>query len=276
MSSEQNIFISYSRDDRAFVERLSGDLRRFGLDTWVDVENIEPGSRWDKALNRALQESTALIFVLSQNMVESRWVLAELQHFASAGSKAIFPVIIENIDSSQVPAAIRDIQWADFRHSYDHGLRTLLWAFGIDPAAAPTEKARSPKSVSKGYAFISYTLEDDEFVTALREFLGENGYAYWDYDESDRDYGAQFLLELESRIKEATITLSIVSPSWKQSRWAVREFLYSEQVRTPVFLLKAREVEPTLAIADMTPIDFTSDKASGFSKLERELARKGL
>lgn len=276
MSGEQNIFISYSRDDRPFVERLSGDLRRFGLETWVDIENIKPGSRWDEELDRALQESNALIFVLSQNMVESRWVLAELQHFASAGNKAIFPVIIEDIDSTQVPAAISGIQWADFRHSYDHGLKTLLGAFGVDPSAVPTEAAPSPKSVSKGYAFISYTSEDDGFVTSLREFLRENGYAYWDYDESDRDYGAQFLLELESRIKEAAITLSIVSPSWKQSRWAVREFLYSEQVRTPVFLLKAREVEPTLAIADMTPIDFTSDKASGFSKLERELARKGL
>jgi hypothetical protein len=276
LSGAQKIFISYSRDDRPFVKRLSGDLRRFGLDTWVDIENIKPGLRWDTELDRAIKESDALIFVLSQNMVASRWVLAELQHFASAGKKKIFPVVIEDIDSSHVPTAISDIQWADFRHSYDHGLRTLLGAFGVDPAAVPTETAPLPKSVSKGYAFISYTPEDDEFVTSLREFLRENRYAYWDYVESDRNYGAQFLLELESRIKEATITLSIVSPSWKQSRWAVREFLYSEQVRTPVFLLKAREVEATLAIADMTPIDFTSDKASGFSKLERELARKGL
>jgi hypothetical protein len=52
--------------------------------------------------------------------------------------------------------------------------------------------------------------------------------------------------------------------------------LFSEQVNTPVFLLKTNEIGPTLAIADMTPIDFTRDAESGFSKLKRELERRGL
>lgn len=133
MNGQQNIFISYSRDDRSFERRLSKDLNRFGLETWVDVQNIEPGSRWAEEIDRAIMKSTTLILVLSQNMLRSPWMLAELQKFASAGSKAIFPVIIDEIDFSQVPATIRSIQCADFRSSYDHGIKTLLKALGIDP-----------------------------------------------------------------------------------------------------------------------------------------------
>jgi hypothetical protein len=275
MSTKNRVFISYSRNDRPFVERLSTDLRKFGVETWVDVENIRPGERWDEALNSGLLSSAALIFVLSPNMVASKWMLMELQHFASSRNKMILPVIIQDVDPSQLPPPISSVQWAEFRYSYDHGLKSLLAAMGIDPTV-PTTPEPPPQQVSKGYAFISYTQDDEEFVKGLRKFLEENGYAFWDYDESERDYGAPFLLELESRIKEAAATLSIFTPSWKQSRWTVREFLFSEQVNTPVFLLKAKNVEPTLAIADMTPIDFTRDGESGFSKLERELKRRGL
>ena len=40
--------------------------------------------------------------------------------------------------------------------------------------------------------------------------------------------------------------------------------------------MKAKEIGPTLAIAGMTYIDFTTDRVSGFRKLEKELRRKKL
>jgi hypothetical protein len=163
MTNKPRVFISYSRDDRPFVDRLSADLRRFGVQTWVDVENIKPGARWDEALNSGLQEAAALVFILSRKMVASRWMLLELQHFASSQNKTIFPVIIQDIDLTQVPSEIRNIQWAEFRYSYDHGLKSLLAAMGIDPSV-PTKVAPTIKRVSKGYVFISYTQDDDEFV----------------------------------------------------------------------------------------------------------------
>ena len=76
-------------------------------------------------------------------------------------------------------------------------------------------------------------------------------------------------------IKEAAATLSVLSEAWKRSQWALKEYFFSEETGTPVFLLKAKTLGPTLAIAGMPYIDFTSDDR-GFEKLHRELRRKRL
>jgi hypothetical protein len=46
------IFISYSRKDLTFIERLAADLKSVGFDVWYDVSNLGGGSRWNKATIR--------------------------------------------------------------------------------------------------------------------------------------------------------------------------------------------------------------------------------
>jgi hypothetical protein len=82
--------------------------------------------------------------------------------------------------------------------------------------------------------------------------------------------------ELEGVIGDAAATLSVLSESWKDSKWTIREYFYSEEIGLPVFLLRAKQMKPSLAVAGSTYIDFASDAESGFRKLDRELRRKGL
>jgi hypothetical protein len=269
----ESVFISYSRQDRDFVDRLSEDLRAEGVTPWIDVEHILPGSNWEKALVAAVEEASALIYVISQRSVKSRFMAAEVQHAVTRG-KPVFPVLVEHVSAGDLPPVVRDIQWADFRSSYEGGFKSLVAALGIEPGSRRPVPPR--ENVSKGYAFLSYAEEDADFVEDLKDFLRGKGYAYWDYQESPRDYHAQMFLELEGIIIEAEATLSVMSESWKHSRWAMKEYFFSEEVGTPVFLLRAKSMSPTLAVAGLTFIDFITDLAAGFTKLDRELARKGL
>jgi hypothetical protein len=84
------------------------------------------------------------------------------------------------------------------------------------------------------------------------------------------------MIELEGVIKDAAGTVSVISPNWKQSKITRKEFYFSEEVGTPVFLLKVRDPGPTLALSGLTFIDFTRDHAKGFAKLDKELKRRGL
>jgi len=43
-------FISYSRQDKAFVDRLADDLRCGGVRVWRDVEEIAPGTNWEREI----------------------------------------------------------------------------------------------------------------------------------------------------------------------------------------------------------------------------------
>ncbi len=270
---EAHVFISYSRRDSKFVDRIVVDLNNAGIRVWRDVEQITPGQQWHHAIEDALKKSIVLIYVASKNSQDSSWMFREFMGFSET-NKLIIPVIIDDEGEHSLPHQLKVIQWVDFRSSYKDSLQKLLSVFptGIKEDKPTETLARK----SKGYVFISYAEKDLDFVEKLRIFLTEKEYGYWDYSENDRNYHTQFVNELEDVIIDASATLSVLSDAWKGSKWTIREYFYSEEVHTPVFLLRAKEMRPSLAVAGLPYIDFTENSAQGFMKLDRELKRKRL
>ena len=276
------VFVSYSRRDQEFVDRLVTDLRRHGAEVWLDRESIAPGENWQEAIERGLLNSSILLYILTPDSLKSAWMSAEIGAAVGQG-KRVVPVLVRDLLDEQVPPFLAQFQWVDFRESYEAGLRAIVRGLNLKSRQeqdikpdSKEPKAEDLRRQTKGYAFISYAEADRDFVQPLKRFLSDHDYSYWDYEESDRDYHSQLFLELEGVIREASATLCILSESWKRSQWAVKEFFFSGDVGTPVFLLKAKHLGPTLAIAGLTYIDFTRDEAAGFAKLERELKRKHL
>ena len=271
--SQPYAFISYSRRDQQFVDRLSVDLQRAGVRVWRDTEQIRPGKQWQRVTGEALTDAVAFVYVSSQQSRGSGWMQHELVAFHQSG-RLVIPIILDDAGEHALPSELRQYQWVDFRKSYPDALKTFLSVFPSDlKSKVPI---RSTRKKSKGYLFISYAEEDSDFVEELRVFLGKRKYGYWDYAESDRNYHAQFVRELEGVIVDAAATLSKLSEAWKTSKWTIREYFFSEDVGTPVFLLRAKEMPPSLAVAGTPSIDFVADSNRGFEKLDRELKRKGL
>jgi hypothetical protein len=270
--SETYVFISYSRQDRAFVEHLTTNLRQAGVRTWTDLENISAGQDWARAIDRGLTEATALIYVASKHSAQSRWMDAEYTAFLEKAGRVI-PIIVDDEGPEHLPLPLRHFQWVDFRGPFEPALNKLL--DGIRELRSPSPIPVS-KPKSKGYVFISYADEDSEFVDDLKLFLKKQGYGYWDFRESQRDYQADYTLELENIIRNAAGTLSIISPDWKRSPTTFQELHFSREVHTPVFLLKVKDPGPTLAISGMTYIDFMHKREDGFTQLDGEMRRKGL
>lgn len=70
-------FISYSRKDTPFVEKLESDLRLHGIQTWRDQHSIAGGEEWYKSIVSGIEDAFALIAIVSPSADESRWVLRE-------------------------------------------------------------------------------------------------------------------------------------------------------------------------------------------------------
>jgi hypothetical protein len=270
----QYVFISYSRKDRSFVKKLNDILHTFGLQTWTDLENILPGQQWAKVIKDALEDATALIYVASKHSRNSSWIEKEIEIFIKQKSR-IIPIIIDEEGIENLPSHLKEIQWIDFRNQFQSALHSLISSLERLGFKISSPLPSTPAKV-KGYVFISYADEDSMFVEKLKSFLTNHNYAYWDYRESNRNYQSDYTLELESIIKEASATLSIISPEWKRSRDALREFHFSEKVGTPVFLIIIRDPGPTLLIAGMTYIDFKENQQNGFLKLDAEMKKRGL
>jgi len=271
-----HVFISYAHKDSGFVDRLSQALRANGISIWVDRSQLLPGVEWSRSIEQALSDADAILFVVSPNSANSSWVQHEIElailRSQTGNGKLVIPLLIGS--PQDVPVILRTIQWVDFSHNFDEGLRYLVSSLPSSvrlPQAVPTLPLKA-----KGYFFLSFVEEDSEFVVSLRQFLQEQKYGYWDYLESERDYGLQFWREIEERIDKAAALLCILSPDWRASKWTPREFLYAEESQVPTFLLMARQMKPSLLTVGLTYIDFTHDQKKSFGKLERELRRKQL
>ena len=80
------VFLSYSRRDTAFVQRLVRALDAHGKDVWIDVQGIRDGEVFPLALRRAVEASDGFVFVISPDSVASPICGQEVDHGASSTS----------------------------------------------------------------------------------------------------------------------------------------------------------------------------------------------
>ena len=130
--SSSTIFFSYGRDNSAFVLDLAKELRKAGANIWLDQLDIEPGTRWDRSIERALKASDTLLVVLSKDSVESNNVMDEVS-YALEENKTVVPVLME---TCEIPFRLRRLQYADFTENHKTGITTLIKALRLDDIVA--------------------------------------------------------------------------------------------------------------------------------------------
>src|SRR5437870_5711857 len=117
------IFISYSRTDSDFVDRLEADLQARNFHTWVDRRKLEGGQNWHDELEKAIQDCQALLVVLTPEAVASKYVRQEYRYAQRLG-KLVIP--LEHKPVPLGPMDLNDIQWIGFTKTYEQGLSNLL------------------------------------------------------------------------------------------------------------------------------------------------------
>lgn len=89
-----HVFISYSRHDTAFVERLESDLNARGIQTWRDTESIVGGEEWYNAILNGIHGAYALLQIVTVHSNQSRWVKREAL-YADQQGLPIIPILPE-------------------------------------------------------------------------------------------------------------------------------------------------------------------------------------
>lgn len=79
MSGRPRVFLSHSKRDRAFIERLASDLRLALIDVWYDDWEIPPGdSLRRRILSEGIPESDLFFIYITDNSLSSYWCEREL------------------------------------------------------------------------------------------------------------------------------------------------------------------------------------------------------
>ena len=127
----KRVFLSYSRRNKTFAERLARDLNDAGLDVWVDWRQIQGGEIWQQEIFNGIERSDFLIVALSPPAVKSEWVQREV-NMAREQGKIIVPVMAVNafkeLEETEALRWLLDVQFVDFDGRYEEAFPELLEA----------------------------------------------------------------------------------------------------------------------------------------------------
>jgi WD40 repeat protein len=122
------LFISYSRRDKAFVEDLCRRLKVNNINLWVDWENIPVASPWREELKEGIKNSDNFLFIMSSESVGSKYCRDEIGQAAGHKKRVITIVLRRDYDRQQVHEAVKERNWLyyDSYSSLDALLPNLL------------------------------------------------------------------------------------------------------------------------------------------------------
>jgi TolB protein len=124
-TSAPHFFMSYSREDAELQRRIAAELRSRGINVWVDVEKLIPGSpAWEREVERSIRGAAGMIVLLSPASNNSEWVRREIS-FAEHNDKRIFPVLLSGEDDDSIPLRLSSHQHVDLRSHFDNGVDEL-------------------------------------------------------------------------------------------------------------------------------------------------------
>jgi len=128
-----HIFISYSHADSHYARRLEKALNANGFQAWLD-ERINYGEEWPNAVRDALDQSDAVIVLMTPRAEKSLWVQNELTR-ALRKSKPLYPVLL----AGESWLSVESIQ------HYDASDGQLPPAKFYDAIRHPTQSAPHPR-----------------------------------------------------------------------------------------------------------------------------------
>ncbi|ACK72657.1 conserved hypothetical protein [Gloeothece citriformis PCC 7424] len=101
------VFISHSHTDTKLAKKVADTLRQAGFEVW-DESQLLPGENWAKSIGNALEESDAMVVLLTPSSVHSSYVNNEVGY--ALGTRKykgrLIPVIAapsEQLDREDIP-----------------------------------------------------------------------------------------------------------------------------------------------------------------------------
>lgn len=154
-----DVFLSFRGEDtrNGFTDNLYEALRKAGITTFRDDNEIQEGQELKPEIERAITESKASIIVISKNYANSSWCLDELRLILEQKSNAghiVIPVFY-GVD----PSDVRN-QQGSFKIIAKYGSKRSKWTkHNVNRwKAALREVAELKGMVVSGYASISLSI----------------------------------------------------------------------------------------------------------------------
>lgn len=110
------VFLSHAHADAPLAARISKALAESGLDVWDPDRDLLPGDNWAGEIARALEESEAMVVLLTPAAASSPHVKREMEYALGAKnySNRLIPVVVGDLKrfpAAEIPWIVRRMRW---------------------------------------------------------------------------------------------------------------------------------------------------------------------
>lgn len=151
------VFISYSQEDKDIASLIAEELRTAGHELWDDPWSLRPGDNIIEKVNVGLKEADALIILVSNNALRSKWVMHEFSAIAlsdlSNNKRRIIPVIVDNCS---LPQYLAQYSAVDLNVGVEFGVQQILLM--LTEPAPPALKPDLKRTYDSAIATLSKAL----------------------------------------------------------------------------------------------------------------------
>ena len=128
-----DVFISYSRRNKEFTQKLYNALIAVNRTVWADWDSIPAASDWFAEIKEGIEKTNSVLFILSPEWIKSNECRKELIHAIDTG-KRLLPILYETVDPKDVPPELAKINWIYMRENdnFESAFQTLLNAMDTD------------------------------------------------------------------------------------------------------------------------------------------------
>ena len=112
-SAEAKVFISYSRKDMAFADRIEAALRARAFEPLIDRAEIYAFEDWWKRVEALILKADTIVFVLSPDAVGSEICQKEVA-FAASLNKRFAPIVYRPVEDKSVPESLARLNFVFF------------------------------------------------------------------------------------------------------------------------------------------------------------------
>ena len=170
-----DIFVSYASPDRDVAFRIVSFLEEQGITCWVAPRDVPPGVEYGQAIINGIEQSRALVLILSDQSNDSQFVRKEVERAVSK-TKPVLPVRIREVTpSGSLEFFISSAQWVDaWKSPMEQHLLPLVGAIKAigNPGAAPVRSTPPPPPPRRSNAPLFAGL-------AVLAVIGAAGGAWW-------------------------------------------------------------------------------------------------
>src|SRR5215213_10436584 len=116
------LFLSYSRAQTPFVDRLADELEDRGYSLWLDYQTLVPAQPWFQQIEAGIDGAEVVLLVVSKESVNSKNVEPEWKRALQRGKRILLVIF----DAVPLPSELQTCAWVDFRSNYKGAFQQLI------------------------------------------------------------------------------------------------------------------------------------------------------